>query len=225
MPYRKRYYKKKRYYKRRRRSNYSRMGSALSLASKGLAVAYGVKRLMNVEFKFHQVEKNATAIPNTGDIVELTNIDQGDTAQTRDGAQIKCMSISCKYTITINSSAVNSFVRVILVRDIQTNQAIYSLSDLLENSGALAIESHLNLDNKYRFQVLANRVHKLSNTTGTDLISGHIFKRVGTKIRYDNTGNGIADLTSKSFSIVFISDEAVNTPTLKMVARIRYVDN
>ena len=87
------------------------------------------------------------------------------------------------------------------------------------------MNSFLNLDNKFRFNILANRVHKLSNTTGTDLISGKIWKKLGTKIRYESTGNGILDLNSKSLAIVFISDEATNTPTLHMVSRLRYVDN
>ena len=193
------------------------------MASKALAVGYGVKRLLNVEYKAHDVTASGTSIVSTPSIIQITNIDQGDTSLTRDGAQIKLTNINVKYTLEVGS--VDCLVRVMLVRDTQTNQAIYSIGDLLENTGSLIINSPLNLDNKFRFNVLYNRVHKLSPDAGQSLVVGHIFKKVGTKIRYDDTGNGIADITSRSYSLVFVSNTALNPPSLFMVSRVRFIDN
>lgn len=223
--YKKRYTKRRSYQKSRSGRYLGYAGTAVSTASKALAVAYGIKKLMNVEFKFHDVQNTVTAITRTPNIIQLTNIPQGDTSESRDGAQIKITRLTIKYIISGSPSSVFTWVRVMLVHDKQTNQAIYTDSDLLQDVSAFdSLVSANNLDNKYRFRVLYNKVHRFSNV-GNNSSYSEIMKDLDMRIRFDNSTSTIADLTSSSLSLVFISNEDTNSPLLTLFSRIRYVDN
>ncbi len=228
MPYKRRYnkprYKHKRYTKSRTGRYIGYAGSAVSIASKALALSYGIKKLMNVEFKFHDVVQTDTAQNQTASIIQLTNIPQGDTSETRDGAQVKLTRLQIKYTISAGTADV-TFVRCIVVHDSQTNQAIYGIADLLQDTTASdSIVSMLNLDNKYRFSILYNKVHSFSNT-GNKAVYKEFMKDLDMRIRFDASTPSIADLTSSSLSIVFIANIGSNTPSITLFARVRYVDN
>lgn len=223
MVYRKRKYNK---YKKKPSNGYYKHGmNALDLASKALVVAYGVKKLLNVEFKFFDVTQTETAMSQTPQIVQLTNIPQGDTDVTRDGAQVKLTRLDIKYLIRMNTAASTAIQRIMLIHDKQTNQAIYNASDLLLDTTSLDnIVTPLNLDNKYRFRVLYNKVHTMS-VNGNRVNYGHIGLNLDMKIRFDASTPSIADLTSNSLSILLISTEQGNAPTLSFISRVRYLDN
>ncbi len=220
MPYRRRYKSYSRKPRRRRRNIFWRRG-----ANKALYMAKKALSMLNVEFKNHDVPTAATIPDATGTIQQLTNINQGDTTNTRDGAQVKLTSIFIRGNIKQNASATQTVVRLMLVLDKQTNQTIYTLADLLQDVTASdSVLSVNNLDNKHRFIVLWDRSFSLSDS-GRQVIAFKFHKKLNLKIRYDNTGNGIADLTSYSLSLVRLSDEATNVPSLRSITRIRYVDN
>ncbi len=217
MPYRKSYNKK--------RSYTSRAGSALSIAHKALTTALMVKRLLNVEFNHHDVQTNLQAIGTTATITQLSNISQGDTSTTRDGDSIKITAISGKYDFLTNPSATVSIIRIMLVLDKQTNGAIYSIGDLLEDTTAQDIlVTPLNLDNKHRFKILWSRKIHLSKT-GEGGRTVKFYKKVSIKLRYGTNLGTIADLNSDSLSLVMVSTQATNTPTVTSYTRLRYIDN
>ncbi len=195
-------------------------------AKKALAIARSVKSLMNVEFKNHDVDHSATAIADgVGNIVQLTNIPQGDTTITRDGSNCKITSVYINLLLRINASATNTNVRVSLVHDKQTNQAIYATADLLSNvNNVNSIVSPLNLDNQYRFHILYNKVFKITDS-GQQTAVVKIYKKMQMKLRFDGNTPSIADLRSGSLSLLLISNEATNTPTFTGSCRIRFVDN
>lgn len=223
MPYKKRY--KKRYNKNFYDRNIPRVQSAMNVASKALVIATAVKKLVNVEYKFHDVQVTSTAITDTPTIIELTNIPQGDTDITRDGAQVKLVRINIKYSILINVTAASTQVRCMLVHDRQTNQAIYTATDLLADATNIDnITSMLNLDNKYRFQVLYNKVHTLSNV-GRNNSYSEVSKQLNLKIRYDGSTPDITDLTSSSLSWLVVGNQATSDPIHTFFSRVRYIDN
>lgn len=193
-------------------------------AKKALAIASSLKRLVNVEIKNFDVQQTAIGVANVPVIVQLSNIPQGDTTITRDGAQCKVLSLELSLRIVLNTSAVATVVRFLLVCDKQTNQAIYLNTDLMEDISANdALVSPYNLDNKYRFQVLWDRTFVLSSATGNRTFK-RIF-RMNKLLRFDGSTPSIADLTSNSYSLVQFSNEATNTPAVTMFSRLRYVDN
>ncbi len=219
----------KRKYKRSyqpKRPGYISCGKmVLSDAQKALNLALGLKRLVNVEVKNFDVQQTAVSISTTPVIVQLSNIPQGDTTITRDGAQCKILSIDFNMHVVRNASAAVTIVRLILVCDKQTNQAIYTSGDLLEDiTSNDNIESPLNLDNKFRFTVLWDRRFNLSAPySGV----GMVRKRVSMNkiLRFDGSTPSIADLTSNSLSLLQVSNESTNTPNITMFSRLRFVDN
>lgn len=223
MAYRYRYRKKRRFYKKR---TYKRSGNKyINYGLKALKIAQYLKSVLNVEFKEHNVQATAEALPTTGIITQLTNIAQGDTKSTRDGDQVKLTQIYVNGIIQKHASATATSVRILLVMDKQTNGAIYTLADLLEDTSASDnIVSANNLDNKFRFKVLYDKVFNVSNS-GESRRKYKIFKKLPIKIRYDGNAGDITDITSWSLSLVAIADEATNTPGHTFFARLRFVDN
>lgn len=179
---------------------------------------------LNVEYKCHDVNDNLVSVNQTPTIIQLTNIPQGSTAITRDGNQIKITANYLRFNI-IGGSSANSLFRLMLVQDKQTNQAVYTIGDLLATGDANSnITSPLNIDNKYRFTVLYDKVFRTSNVSNNALYKD-IYKKMQLRIRYDASTPDITDLTSSSLSLVFISNLASGNPSITYYNRIRFVDN
>ncbi len=195
-------------------------------AQKALRIAQSVKALLNVEVKNFDVQLNSSVITDAIGITQLCNIPQGDTSNTRDGSQVKMIGYEFNYFIQQSSAAVNAdFIRVMLVVDKQTNQAIYLAADLLDDITNLdSIVTPRNLDNMKRFTVLYDRVHILSKG-GTN--GAHVKKyfKKDLLIRYDASTSAIADLTSNSISLLTVASTASNDPAITFFGRLRYVDN
>lgn len=197
----------------------------VSDAQKALKIAQQVKSLLNVEVKNHDVQQSLVNITSTPVIVQLTNIANGDTTNTRDGSQVKLTALEFTMQILLNSSATRSSFRCLIICDKQTNQALYTPGDVLEDvSGTDMIFSPINLDNKRRFQILAD----FTSHVGT--AEGRIkhFKRyikLNKIIRWDASTPSIADLTQSSLSLLMVSTEGTNGVTVTTFSRLRFVDN
>lgn len=223
MPFHKKFERKV----RRRVGQYSKCaGYVASDARRALVLAKHLKSIINVEFKhLTQVQTNL-AVPNAaGVIIQLTNVGLGDTSITRDGSNIKFVSIGLEYHITQHASAVSTICRIMVVHDRQTNQAIYTTADLLHDATAVdSINSPRNLDNTRRFQVLYDKRHMFSDS-GSTIGKSQFYKKLQLKLRYDANAADITDLTQSSLSLLIISNEPTNTPLFHGAIRLRYVDN
>lgn len=222
MPYKRSYNKRGGY----RRPGYKACGKmVISDASKALALAKNVRRLINVEYKFIDTQNNATNITTTPLIVQLSNIIQGDTTITRDGSQLKCLSLQWSYFLSQDESSITSIIRCMLVKDKQTNQAIYAAGDVLSDVDAGdAIVSPYNRDNRKRFTIMYDRIHVLSDS-GVKLVhNGQKFSQEQI-LRYDANAGTIADLTQASYSLLLISSEPVNGVDFTSFVRLNFVDN
>ncbi len=230
MPYNKKSYSKKYNGNGRNghnRPSYARCGKmVMTDASRALAMARHLKSMLNVERKI--IATNITAVSivdGNGLITQLTNIAQGDGVAARDGDQIKVVSLYLRYNVAINANEASTQVRVLIVRDSQTNGAIYTTAQLLETATvARGILSPLNLNNKMRFRVLYDKVHSLS-TTGQQINFGKVYLKLNDKLRYSLNAGDITDLRSASYSVVFIGSEVTNDPLVSFDCRIRFVDN
>ncbi len=222
MPYKKTY----KYKKKITRPGYSSCGKMVwSDAKKALAMAQGLKRLVNVEVKNFDVQQTIAAVTNTPVIIQLSNIPQGDSTITRDGAQCKVLALELGLHLARNASATSTSIRIMLVCDKQTNQAVYVNTDLLEDVTAVDnIVSPYNLDNKFRFTILFDRVFNVSEGSNSVRDFKRVF-RMNKLLRFDGNTPSIADLTSNSLSLVQVANQVTNTPTITMFARLRFVDN
>ncbi len=186
------------------RNTYKTARGVVHTAHKALTIAKGIKKLMNVEFKFLDTQLTFENITTPATIIQLINIPQGNSDSSRDGAQVKLTRVNVKYAIARSAIDTANFVRVMLVLDTQTNGAIYNLFDLLaDNTLDDNLVSMLNLDNKYRFRILYNKVHVLSDKGANSKIYRELSKELNTKIRFTASTPSIADLSTNSLSMVF----------------------
>ncbi len=193
-------------------------------AGKALAMAKGIRRLLNVEIKNFDTLQTGVVITDVPIITQLTNIPIGDTTITRDGSQCKMIGIDFNYFLAVSPTTPRTIVRIMLVLDKQTNQAIYLNTDLLADVTINDnINSPRNLDNKHRFSVLYDRTHMLSLAVPTVRVHKYIKRDV--LLRYDASTSAIADLTQNSLSLVQMTNENTNQPQISSFMRIRYVDN
>ncbi len=217
MPYKRKYSK---------RPGYAACGKMVyGDAKKALNVALSVKRLINVERKFLDHVGTATAVSTTPVVINLHNMVQGITENTRTGNQIKCLRVECSYFGTIHASAVQSQLRILLIKDKQINSASYTAGDvLLDVTANDAIVSPINLDNKYRFVIYYDRVHTLSDS-GNKTFHNKFSCDFNLKVRYDGNAGTVADLSSSGLSLLFFSNEATNAIAFTRSFRMYYVDN
>ncbi len=221
MPY------KRTYKKRKTRTSYYKTGmNAMSAANKALKIATGVKKLINVEYKQIQTVVTGLAIPDgVGTIVQLTNLSQGDSAITRDGQQVKLTSLQFRAFLDMNASAVDTNITILLVRDNQTNQAIYTTGDVLATTAnRVSVLSPVSINNASRFRILKRWQYALSAASNSS-VSIVFSKALNEKIRYDANVGDITDLTRSSLSLLFISDEPTDEPVVTFVLRLRFIDN
>ncbi len=217
MPYRKKY--------KSSRPGYKACGRMVfGDARKALAVAQGLKRLLNVEIKNHDVTQTSVTIIQTPVIVQLSNIPSGDTTISRDGAQCKMVGINLNYFLTVDPTTPRTVVRIVLLIDRQTNQIIYNIADFFDSTvSQLNVISPRNLNNLHRFIVLYDQTHMLSLDTPTVTVRKYIKRDV--LLRYDASTPSIADSTQNSLSLLQVTNEGTNQPIISSFCRIRFVDN
>ncbi len=204
----------------------SKLAQVADIANRALKKATRVKNMVNVEYKRHDVQLTTTATSSTATINQLTNIAQGDSDLTRDGSDIVIKRIELKYFITQHATASITYVRVMLVQDTQTNEAIYAAADLLEDVTANdAIVSPLLWFKKRRFKVLYDRTHALSDVWKIITEMHTINLGLNMKVVYDASTPSIADVITNSLSFFTISTEATNTPSITFFSRVFFIDN
>lgn len=194
-------------------------------AKKALVLAKYVKSLVNVEYKRAIILATSSAVTVTPITVSLCDLNQGDTSSTRDGAHVKFISLRWAYQIIANVSSTATSVRCMVVRDNQTNEAAFAVGDLLQDVTIQdSIVSDRQQDHLKRFTVLYDKVHVL-NVTNVRHIYRKYYKKLNLPIQYDGNVGDITDQTQKSLHLVFMSNEATNTPLITFDATLRFIDN
>ncbi len=218
MPYKKNY-RKKRY---RKRSPYA---GYLDTASKALAVAYSVKRLLNVETKFIQTQVTAGAASQAGLFTLLNSIGQGDSAELRDGNQLKLTYLQVSWDITQHVTAVATSVRVIIVKDKRPDGAVFTLAQLLADATANDnIVSPKNFDFARRFVICFDRRYSMSDS-GTKKFIGSYYKKLNEIQRFTGSSAGIGTIESPTYHMVTLTSEASNVPSITLFSRMGFIDN
>ncbi len=217
---------RKSYKKSYKRPSYKSCGKMVySDASKALKIALATKRLLNVEVKNFDIQQSVQNITTTPVIIQLTNIPQGDGTNERDGSQCKVTQLELRFQVLLNGSATRSSFRFMFICDKQTNQAIYTPADVLEDvSSTDMIFSAINLDNKRRFQIIDDFTVHVGTAEGR-IKHFKKFYNMQKIIRFDNSTPSIADLTQSSLSLMMVSSEATNGVQITSFSRIRYIDN
>lgn len=195
-------------------------------AKKALAIALATKRLLNVEVKNHDVQTSALNVTTTPVVLQITNIAQGDSTNQRDGSQCKVTQLELRFQVLLNGSSTRSSFRLMVVCDKQTNQAVYTAADVLQDiTSTDMIVSPINLDNKHRFQIIDDIITHVGDGGDGRIKQFKKFYNMSKIIRFDNAAGAITSLTQSSLSLLFVSTEGTNGPLIQLFSRIRYIDN
>lgn len=183
-----------------------------------------LKNLINVEFKSHDVY-GQTNINNTGTLVLLNGLSNGDDYDDRDGRQVRFKSLQLNTRCLLDSvSATNTLFRMIIFIDKQPNAGAPAVTELLDLTSAPRTDAHRNLDNRKRYVILKDKRFCVNQIVPEKIVD--VYKKIDMKTIYDDSSTStINDITSNSFYVYFVSDQAVNTPQVTYNARLRFVDN
>lgn len=204
-------YGKKPTYKKRNYRKYSNRNS--SLAKKAYRLAKKAYKLP--ELKYHEESVTPTSVSGTGSITEASDMIEGTSDNQRIGVVIHPTSLKIRCTMKLNAAATDTLVRMLVYRWVSEGNT--TLSEVLETATVNSFKSQ-NL--RYQSEILYDRVFRLSTTEKPE-----IFLQKSIKLRkmicYPGGSN---NANRNGIYIAFVSDEAVNTPTITYTSRLFYRD-
>lgn len=205
------------------------------------------------EKKWYDVDKASTAIPLSGTVQPLLNLDLWDNTNTnrqhqREGQSINVLSYTIKGQVYIDqgfaSPDSNNKVRIMLVQMTDDNIIQPALTDILEDpTGDRAVYSFLKIKGQRRFKVHYDKLFDLQNvqqqhtnqiyysSTATErfrknfVIKAKIPKS-GLKCSYAQgsiSGNG--PVVNGLFLIAYSDSAVISHPAMMYRSRMRFLDN
>lgn len=230
----------RRYYGASRRATRSRAVATVSrvpLATRGY-------RPNAVELKVNDLGLAAYQVNTAGSMILLCNPQQGADMNARIGRQITVKSIYVRgyvrsFCSTLNASAVSSpsqLCRMILIYDAQPNGALPIVTDILN---AAHPSSHLNLNNRDRFKILADKTYCIDpmtlpagglpvNATGVGVQCRLVkkFKRCNLNVTFNGSTGNISDINTGAILMMWIGNAvgSTNHCIAELSTRVRYSD-
>ncbi len=180
-----------------------------------------LRRFINTEMHFTDVT-NTVSSSNTPTLVLLNGLSLGDTSSTRTGQSIKMDRLDLRFQMSVNTTSVANFIRIIVVVDKQTNASAMTAADLLASNSTFAPYSQ---GCQMRFIPLYDESFAL-NSAGPGSIIKCVTLRANQHVMFNTANNGtVADIVSNSLYLIHLSDQSTNTPQLSYYSRLWFVDN
>lgn len=167
---------------------------------------------------------------------------QGDGESERDGRvyHIKSVHIRGQVFVTPNESAAapysDTFVRVVLYWDTQTNGTEATATDIFDAGGTIDALAFRNLQNSKRFIVLKDKIIRVTpahlNEGGANLFAhGGVYLpftmnkkfKKPIKVRCTGTTANVNSVADNNLGIAAINNNAALDPSLSYQARIRFM--
>lgn len=172
------------------------------------------------------------ACDTTGTVTLLNGVAIGDDFTDRDGRRTTMKSLFIRGTVyPIDETTEPTLARIIVVYDRQSNGAAPVFADLLTVTTSVA---HLNLNNRSRFQIIADEQFFIGKvtTTATQTYAGsptghsvNIFRKLNLETQFSGTGATVASIATGSIYMFTVGNQAVNAGCIFQVAtRIRFTD-
>lgn len=223
MPYRRRPARRSR--RRRRPAASSYMTKAAKVATMALAAYRGVnylKGLVNAE-KHFLTNAGSASITNSGGVIALHGVAQGDTINDRNGNSIFARSLSGWLSLSRSQSAGNA-VQVIKLAIVQDMQQVAdsdpSYTSIWNAVSPLALTAVTQLG---RYKILWSRVVHLDITSNVGAVK-KVFLPMKHHIRYNGTAT--SDIQKGGLYLTYTTDQTVsNYPDLGYNLRLSFYDN
>jgi len=186
-----------------------------------------------------KAEKKVTDLPvanyacdTTGTVTLLNGVSTGTDYTQRIGRRIHMKSLYIRGIVQPEDSSTNAnLARIIILYDTQTNTTLPNIGDILEGSSSI---SHLNLNNRSRFKVLADMTYAMGtfNTGATVAVAGsptvHSVERyikLSHSVFYNGTAATIGSIDSGSLLMVTMGSVIPGTGTTAVLTtRVRWTD-
>lgn len=182
-----------------------------------------LKSVINVEKKVLDTALLNQVILNTGQVVWMSTITTGTAYNQRTGMVVKASNISLRMNLTYNSAGTdNQQLRVVLIYNKSLTQGVTpAIGDILQNINTPL--SPYNLDNVGDYVVLYD--HKYDLDSQRPQKQCNVYRKLHHHIRWDVSGDAIADTETGHIFLFLLSDQAANGPSVDIYSRLRYVDN
>jgi len=197
--------------------------STTSVAKAAWSGVKYLRTLVNSEVHKHDVTPTSQAVGTTATIVQLNAIAQGDTAAQRTGNSLLAKYLSLKLYLTMNASATQTLVRIIIFMDKQqVADTAPATTDLLQSNSTL---SFLSNNAAGRFQVLKDYLINLDLASHSSWRNKYYKSFAGRNLHCKFNGVNNTDINKNGVYLLMLSSEATNTPTLTYSSRFGFHDN
>ena len=190
-----------------------------------LKLARRLAKVINIETKFFDYSSSSNP-SNSGAVEWITNVTQGNNVSNRIGDSIRAQSLQVTFAVSIHTSEPkNTVVRFLLVKDWENAGATPAVTDIITaNGSSVNMLSPVNWFNRTRFTIVDDVLMDLDVGGENALVFRKTYK-VHNHLRYRGTAGTAADIAEGNYFILFISDEATNTPQIRFWSRLLYTDD
>lgn len=211
----------------KKKKSYSKGGSAKALASRALVLAKKLQRTRpKPEDKYKSGRYTAVSIGNTGaagaaPTYTLCSPAQGDSQNERDGDSIKLKHLRVQGALYGNASWVTPrYVTMIVYWDKENDKTISEVINGADIATSNAPFGQQEWDNKFSLRILKRVLYKVGPANaGNALGSVPVKLELSLKSLYQSFDAGTTTPTQGMLKLAFISQDAVNKPTIDFVYR------
>lgn len=218
------YYQK---YRRRRRRQYRKRpmrrqiyGAAASQLWKDVKL---LKDIVNVEYKRVELASGATYPSSSGELLDWSQIAQGDSAGQREGNSVKLQRLVVRGTVLKNASATNTRCRIIVFHD--KDDTVSAVTDVLDGTAVATVNAPMatkNYDNRFKTKILYDKMMLLDTYNISRTFKINI--PLNFHAMYDSTG--ATDHSKGVLRCIMITNETgANYPTVTYFGHVSYTDN
>lgn len=221
MAYRQKYYRRRRrQYKRKRPMRRQIYGAAASQLWKDVKL---LKDIVNVEYKRLELASAATYPSSSGELIDWSQIAQGDGAGQREGNSVKLQRLVVRGNILKNASATNTRCRIIVFHD--KDFTVSAVSDFLDGTAVGTVNAPMatkNYDNRFKSKILYDRTFLLD----TYNISRTFKINIPLNFHAMYEGATAGDHSKGVLNCLMITNETgANYPTVTYFGHVSYTDN
>lgn len=188
---------------------------------------------ISFEKKFVDVAPAAYVADTTGTVTALNLTALGTDFNNRIGRKILMKYVYITGILKpVDTSTVPAYCRILIVYDNQPNGALPAMTDLLVTANSI---DQLNLNNKDRFKILADKRYAIGGVSDTatqsfsmapTVVPVKIFRRLNMETIYGGTTAAITAINSGALLMFTIGDVAAATGgSFALSTRVRYTDN
>lgn len=193
------------------------------------------KRLRNLlskwsppERKYSESSAFALATDTIGVFRLMNSIGEGAGPTERVGRRITCTDFLVRLNFTIAAATItDQTIRVMIVYDAQTNSGAPTAAELLANAstGSAVMVSPMNLDNRERFKILAEKQFTMVKGTETERAFIKIYKKIKLPTVYDAGTTGGGSISTGSIYLCVFGRQNDVASTYDFYGRVRFIDN